>query len=193
MPFTDPFSNTPPDTRTIGRGAAFDNTAPAFSAPTRGSAFDNTAPDFSAPSRGAAFSNTGPTAATITRGAAFNNAFPDSRITAIENLTPKLAVAQTTASIVTSSLVVGAIVDGVTLAWGNLVLVGSQSNAAQNGLYRVTPSTPVRETDHAFFFTVKIGPLGTTHRGKQYSYTPLPGYVPEITAVNFTALVAAAR
>jgi hypothetical protein len=174
MPLTDQFNNTPPATITIGRAAAFDNTAPAFSAP----------------SRGAAFSNTGPAAATITRAAAFNNATPDKRASSMESLSPKIAKAQTTTSITISSLVIGATIDGVTLAWEDLVLVASQVAPAQNGLYRVTASTPVRATDHAVFFTVQVGPLGTVNRGKQFSYNPITPYVVDTTAVNFTALVA---
>jgi len=190
MPFTDPFSNTPPDTRTIGRGAAFDNTAPAFSAPTRGAAFDNTAPAFSAPSRGAAFDNTGPTAATITRGAAFDNTAPGLTATGTESFTAR---AQTTASVTVSTLIIGAAVDGVTLASGDLVLVASQGTASQNGLYRVTAGAPVRASDHAFPFSVRVGPAGTANKGKAFAYFPITPYVLDTTAVNFTALVAVAH
>lgn len=190
MPLTDPFSNTPPSTITIGRGTAFDNTAPAFSAPARGTAFSNTGPAFSAPARGTAFDNTLPAAATITRGAAFSNASPGTTPTGTENFTAR---AQTTASVTLSTLIIGASVDGVTLALGDLVLAASQGTAAQNGLYLVTAGAPVRASDHAFPFSVRVGPAGTANKGKAYAYFPVTNYVVDTSAVNFTSLVAVAH
>ena len=59
------------------------------------------------------------------------------------------AVAATTANVdISTDLENGDIVDGVTLATGNRVLVKSQSNAAQNGIYVVQASgAAVRATD----------------------------------------------
>lgn len=190
MPFTDPFSNTPPGTITPSRGTAFDNTAASGSTPARGAAFDNTAPAFSAPSRGAAFSNTGPVASTVTRAAAFDNTAPGLSATGTESFTAR---AQTTASVTVSTLIIGAAVDGVTLASGDLVLVASQGTASQNGLYRVTAGAPVRASDHAFSFSVRVGPAGTANKGKAFAYSPITPYVVDTTAVNFTSLVATAR
>lgn len=58
-------------------------------------------------------------------------------------------VAATTANVdIAAALEVGEVVDGVTLAAGNRVLVKSQTNAAQNGIYVVQSSGPaVRATD----------------------------------------------
>lgn len=59
------------------------------------------------------------------------------------------AVAATTANVdISTDLENGDVVDGVTLATGNRVLVKSQSNAAQNGIYVVQASgAAVRATD----------------------------------------------
>ena len=171
MPLTDQFNNTPPATITIGRAAAFDNTAPAFSAPGRGAAFSNTAPAFSAPGRGAAFDNTAAALAP----------------TGTENFTAR---AQTTANVTISTLVIGAVIDGVTLALGDLVLAANQSTASQNGLYSVTAGAPIRATSHGFAFAVRVGPAGTANKGKAFAYFPILPYTVDTTAVNFTALVA---
>lgn len=187
MPFTDPFSNTPPGTITPSRGAAFDNTSASGSTPGRGAAFDNTAPAFSAPTHGTAFSNTAPSAATITRAAAFDNTAPGITPTGTENFTAK---AQTTASVTVSTLIIGAAVDGVTLASGDLVLVASQGTASQNGLYRVTAGAPVRATDHGYPFSVRVGNSGNVNKGKAYAYFPVLNYVTDTSGVTFTALVA---
>jgi hypothetical protein len=173
MPLTDQFNNTPPSPITPARAAAFDNTAPAFSAPGRGAAFSNTAPAFSAPGRGAAFDNTK----------------ADLAPTGTENFTAR---AQTTASVTISTLIVGAVIDGVTLAEGDLVLAANQSSASQNGLYRITAggAAPVRATSHGFAFAVRVGPAGTANKGKAFAYFPILPYTVDTTAVNFTALVA---
>ena len=170
---------------------AFSNTAPTGITPPRASAFDNTAPGSSTPGRGAAFDNTGPTAATIAEAAAFSNTKPDLTPTGTENY---LARVQTIFNITPAALIAGAVVDSVTLADGNLVLVTAQSNLAENGLYLVNGAgaAAIRATDHRFPFTVRVS-NGGVNKGKAYAYFPVFNYVVGTSLVDFTRLLATGR
>ena len=56
--------------------------------------------------------------------------------------------AATTTSInLNSGLIVGGMIDNITLAVGDRVLVKNQSNPIENGIYTITNSTPVRSSD----------------------------------------------
>ena len=170
---------------------AFSNTAPTGITPSRASAFDNTAPASSTPGRGAAFSNTEPTAATIAEAAAFDNTKPGITPTGTENY---LATAQSIFNIAPAALIAGAVVDSVTLADGNLVLVTAQSSPAENGLYLVNGAgaAAIRATDHSFPFTVRIS-NGSSNKGKAYAYFPVFNYAVGTSSVNFTRLLATGR
>jgi len=171
---------------------AFSNTAPTGIIPSRASAFDNTAPASSTPGRGAAFSNTGPTAATVAEAAAFDNTKPGVTPTGTENY---LARAQATTNIAPASVIAGSVMDFVSLADGDLVLLASQTNPAENGLYLVNGAgaAAVRATDHKFPFSVRVSSVGNVNRNKAYAYFPVFNYVVGTSSVTFTPLVATGR
>ena len=171
---------------------AFSNTAPTGITPSRASAFDNTAPAFSTPSRGAAFDNTTSTGRTISRGDAFNNTKPGIQGTGLDTYTAR---AQATANIAPAAVIAGSVLDLVTLADGDLVLLASQTNTAQNGLYLVNGAgaAAIRATDHRYNFSVRVGPSGNVNKGKAYAYQAAVNYVAETSPVTFTALVAVGR
>ena len=171
---------------------AFSNTAPTGITPPRASAFDNTAPGSSTPGRGAAFDNTGPTAATIAEAAAFSNTKPDITPTGVDNYTAR---AQATANTAPSAVIAGAFVDFVQLTDGDLVLLASQTNTAENGLYLVNGAgaAAIRAVDHRFPFSVRVGPFGNVNRNKAYTYFPVFNYTAGTSAVTFTPLVATGR
>lgn len=103
------------------------------------------------------------------------------------------AIAATTANVdISTDLENGDIVDGVTLATGNRVLVKSQSNAAQNGIYVVQASgAAVRATDFDAPSEVDGGDFIFVTSGTLYDNT---GWVQTSTgivtigtdAINFT-------
>lgn len=171
---------------------AFSNTAPTGITPPRASAFDNTAPASSTPGRGAAFDNTTSTGITISRGAEFSNTKPGIQGTGLDTYTAR---AQATANIAPAAVIAGAVLDFVTLADGDLVLLASQTNTAQNGLYLVNGagSPAIRATDHRYDFTVRVGPSGNVNKNKAYSYKAAFDYVADTSPVTFTALVAVGR
>ncbi len=176
MPLTDAFSNTPPTGITPSRGTAFSNDAVQTFTPSRGTAFNNSeaVPD------------------TLTLGNAFSNVKADITPTGEENF---VARAQATANIAPAAVIAGAVVDLVQLADGDLVLLASQTNSAENGLYLVNGAgaVAIRATDHRYSFTVRVGPSGNVNKNKAYSYKPVANYVVGTSAVTFTALVAQGR
>lgn len=86
-------------------------------------------------------------AAPTSSGDAANKAYVDAVSEGL-HIHPSAVAATTTNVDISTDLENGDVVDGVTLATGNRVLVKSQSNAAQNGIYVVQASgAAVRATD----------------------------------------------
>lgn len=171
---------------------AFSNVAPTGITPPRASAFDNTGSTGRTISRGTAFDNTASSGRTVSTGTAFDNTKPQIQGTGLDTYTAR---AQATANIAPAAVIAGAVLDFVTLADGDLVLLASQTAAAENGLYLVNGagSPAIRATDHRYDFSVRVGPSGNVNKNKAYAYKAVANYIVGTSAVTFTPLVAEGR
>jgi hypothetical protein len=104
-------------------------------------------------------------------------------------------VAASTANInIASALVNGAVVDGVTLATGNRVLLIAQTDATQNGIYVVAASGAASRSTDANTSALITGTLvfvagGTANGNKQFALTTPAPIALGTTALTFTAVI----
>jgi hypothetical protein len=105
------------------------------------------------------------------------------------------AVAASTANInIASALINGAVVDGVTLATGNRVLLIAQTDATQNGIYVVAASGAASRSTDANTSALITGTLvfvagGTANGNKQFALTTPAPISLGTTALTFTAVI----
>jgi hypothetical protein len=104
-------------------------------------------------------------------------------------------VAASTANInIASALINGSVVDGVTLATGNRVLLIAQTDATQNGIYVVVASGAASRSTDANTSALITGTLvfvagGTANGNKQFALTTPAPIALGTSALTFTAVI----
>jgi hypothetical protein len=104
-------------------------------------------------------------------------------------------VAASTANInIASALINGSVVDGVTLATGNRVLLIAQTDATQNGIYVVVASGAASRSTDANTSALITGTLvfvagGTVNGNKQFALTTPAPIALGTSALTFTAVI----
>lgn len=107
--------------------------------------------------------------------------YVDSSIQDVKDiLDPTIVNVATTANItISTALVIGQQIDGVTLTSGMTVLVKNQSSSSQNGIYVITATSPTRDpgfnsADNIFPGTQIYVSQGTAHGGSTWTLTSTP-------------------
>jgi hypothetical protein len=101
-------------------------------------------------------------------------------------------VATTTNGTLSTAFAAGQVVDGITLAAGNRILIKDQTSAAQNGIYLVTNGSPARAADFDTWAEIPGAivavELGTLNHDRVFLATSDQGGTLNTTAITFTEL-----